>query len=289
MPAIAAMHSFRKTIPRPLNGLSIRLACLVYSSPKLGQFWRRFCASKQNVNPPSDRFPENLPPGWKEKLSSEVSQPYFVELTRFLKSQYEAKKHIFPPRDKILRALQSVDYPDVRVVLLGQDPYHGPGQAIGLSFAVPNDLFPKPPSLQNIFKEIKSDLGIDVPRGDSDLSGWAQQGILLLNAVLTVEEAQAGSHQGKGWEIFTDKIIRHLNDREQPVVFLLWGNYARQKKSLITQPRHVVIEGPHPSPLSASRGFFGCRHFSKVNAALEKIGATPINWGRTVAPSSNHN
>lgn len=178
----------------------------------------------------AESFPENLPPIWKEKLSPEAGEPYFKALSSFLKSQYGAKKIIFPPRDRILNALQSVDYPDVRVVLLGQDPYHGAGQAIGLSFAVPNELFPKPPSLQNIFKEIKSDLGVEIPNDRSDLSGWAKQGVLLLNAVLTVEESQPASHQGKGWEIFTDKIIGHLNDRECPVVFLLWGNYARQKK-----------------------------------------------------------
>jgi uracil-DNA glycosylase len=211
----------------------------------------------------SDRFPDNLPPVWKEKLQGEVNEPYFKKLTAFLKTQYAAKKKIFPPRDRVLCALQSVDYPDVRVVLLGQDPYHGAGQAIGLSFAVPNDLFPKPPSLQNIFKEIKTDIGIEIPKEQSDLSGWASQGVLLLNAVLTVQESQAASHQGKGWEIFTDKIISLLNERDKPVVFLLWGNYARKKKALISNSRHFVVEGAHPSPLSAHRGFFGCRHFSK--------------------------
>jgi uracil-DNA glycosylase len=234
-----------------------------------------------------NRFPDNLPPGWKEKLGGEVSEPYFIQLSRFLKSQYAAqrvtKKKIFPARNAILRGLQSVDYPDVRVLLLGQDPYHGEGQAIGLSFAVPNDFFPKPPSLQNIFKEIKSDLGVEIPRDRSDLTGWARQGVLLLNAVLTVQESQPGSHQGQGWETFTDKVIRCLNDRESPVIFLLWGNYARKKKLLITNARHFVLEGPHPSPLSASRGFFGCRHFSKANAILtEKIGVSPIQWDRTV-------
>jgi uracil-DNA glycosylase len=232
----------------------------------------------------SDRFPDNLPPVWKEKLRGEVSEPYFKKLSLFLKSQYEAGKVIFPPRDRVLRALQSVDYPDVRVVLLGQDPYHGAGQAIGLSFSVPNDLFPKPPSLQNIFKEIQSDLGIEIPKECSDLSGWAEQGILLLNAVLTVQESMAASHQGKGWEIFTDKIISLLNERDKPVIFLLWGNYARKKKALITHPRHFVIEGAHPSPLSAHRGFFGCRHFSQVNEVLaKKISSSPINWGKTVS------
>jgi uracil-DNA glycosylase len=234
----------------------------------------------------SETFLENLPAAWREKLKDEASEPYFVELTRFLKTQYEAKKNIFPPRDKVLRALQAVDYPDVRVVILGQDPYHGPGQAIGLSFAVPNELFRKPPSLQNIFKEIKSDLGVEIPKANSDLSGWVQQGVLLLNAVLTVEESQAASHQGKGWEIFTDKIIRHLNEREKPVIFILWGNYARQKKTLITNSKHFVLEGPHPSPLSASRGFLGCRHFSKANEILvKKIGSAPIDWARTVSSS----
>jgi uracil-DNA glycosylase len=232
----------------------------------------------------SATFLENLPPAWQEKLKGESSESYFAELTRFLKGQYEAKKNIFPPRDKVLRALQAVDYPDVRVVILGQDPYHGPGQAIGLSFAVPNELFPKPPSLQNIFKEIKSDLGVEIPKANSDLSGWVQQGVLLLNAVLTVEESQAASHQGKGWEIFTDKIIRHLNERDRPVIFILWGNYARKKKEIITNSKHFVIGGPHPSPLSASRGFFGCRHFSKANEILVKeIGSAPIDWGRTVS------
>jgi uracil-DNA glycosylase len=235
------------------------------------------------VRSTSDRFPENLPPVWKEKLRGEVNEPYFAKLATFLKSQYEAKKTIFPPKACVLRALQSVDYPDVRVVLLGQDPYHGPGQAVGLSFAVPNDLFPKPPSLQNIFKEIKSDIGVEIPKDRSDLSGWAEQGILLLNAVLTVQEAQAASHQGKGWEIFTDKVIQLLNDRDQPVIFLLWGNYARQKKKLITNSRHFIIEGAHPSPLSAHRGFFGCRHFSQVNEILvKKIGSPPIDWAKTV-------
>jgi uracil-DNA glycosylase len=231
----------------------------------------------------SDRFPENLPTVWKEKLRGELNEPYFTKLTTFLKSQYAAKKAVFPPRDCVLKALQSADYPDVRVVLLGQDPYHGAGQAIGLSFAVPNDLFPKPPSLQNIFKEIRSDLGIEISKDQSDLSGWAKQGVLLLNAVLTVQEAQAASHQGKGWEIFTDKIIRLLNDRDQPVVFLLWGNYARKKKALIANKRHFIVEGPHPSPLSAHRGFFGCRHFSQVNEILvNKIGSPAIDWGKTV-------
>jgi uracil-DNA glycosylase len=229
-------------------------------------------------------FPENLPPGWKEKLQGEVLEPYFKKLTAFLKTQYTEGKTIFPPQKLILRGLQSVDYPDVRVLLLGQDPYHGAGQAIGLSFAVPNELSPKPPSLMNIFKEIKSDLHIEIPKAHSDLSGWAAQGVLLLNAVLTVQESQPGSHRDQGWEIFTDKIIEHLNARKEPVIFLLWGSYARQKKLLITNPQHFILEAPHPSPLSASRGFLGCRHFSKVNEILSKRGLPPIDWGQTLAP-----
>jgi uracil-DNA glycosylase len=231
----------------------------------------------------SPSFPDNLPPIWREKLRGETNQPYFKKLTQFLKAKYAAGKTIFPPRERVLCALQSVDFPDVRVVLLGQDPYHGAGQAIGLSFAVPNDLFPKPPSLQNIFKEIKSDIGVEIPKAQSDLSGWAEQGVLLLNAVLTVEESQAASHQGQGWEIFTDKIIQLLNERDRPVIFLLWGSYARKKRLLITNERHFIVEGPHPSPLSAHRGFFGCRHFSKVNEILEKkLKTKPIEWAKTV-------
>jgi uracil-DNA glycosylase len=229
-------------------------------------------------------FPESLPPGWKSLLRNEASENYFVQLMDFLRAQYAAHKEIFPSQNLIFAALQGLDYPKVRVLILGQDPYHGKNQAIGLSFAVPNGHFPKPPSLQNIFKEIKADIGVEIPKDQSDLSGWVEQGVLLLNAVLTVEEANPASHQGQGWESFTDRVIQHLNEREKPVIFILWGNYARQKKRLITNAQHFILEGPHPSPLSAHRGFLGCRHFSRANQILvDQIDSTPIDWGHAVA------
>jgi uracil-DNA glycosylase len=229
-------------------------------------------------------FPENLPPGWKSRLSAEREKDYFRKLARFLQEEYRAKRTIYPPRPLILRALQTVDYEKVKVVILGQDPYHGPGQAIGLSFAVPNELNPKPPSLTNLFKEISSDLGVDMTGKGSDLSGWADQGVLLLNTVLTVRASQAFSHREAGWEPFTDRVIQTLNERERPVVFILWGAAAQKKKALITSSRHFFLESPHPSPLSASRGFFGCRHFSQANAILrDRIGTQPIDWTRTTS------
>ena len=227
-------------------------------------------------------FPENLPGGWREKIGKELSEPYFKALTQFLVTEYNAKKRIFPDRRWVLRALQEVDYSEVKVVILGQDPYHGAGQAIGLSFGVPNELFPKPPSLTNIIKEIKSDLGIDIPKERSDLTGWTAQGVLLLNTVLTVRESQTFSHRDKGWEKFTDRVIERLNEREKPIIFILWGAAAQKKKVLITNPRHYFLESAHPSPLSASRGFFGSRPFSKVNEILsEELKEKPIDWART--------
>ncbi|MGE0616248.1 MAG: uracil-DNA glycosylase [Bacteriovoracia bacterium] len=227
-------------------------------------------------------FPDNLPPAWKAHLAGQAEQAYFKQLTTFLVREHQAKQKIYPQRAWILRALQMVDYDQVKVVILGQDPYHGAGQAIGLSFGVPNDLFPKPPSLQNIFKELESDLGVKPAKEKSDLTGWAAQGVLLLNAVLTVRHGQAFSHRDAGWEQFTDYVIQRLNERETPVVFILWGAAAQRKKALITNPRHFMIESPHPSPLSASRGFFGSRPFSKVNEILEKkLGVAPIEWART--------
>ena len=187
---------------------------------------------------------------------------------------------VYPARENILRAIQSLDLPDVKVVILGQDPYHGEGQAIGLSFAVPNSLRLKPPSLQNIFKEIRSDLGVAIPEGLSDLSGWVSQGVLLLNSVLTVRADTAFSHREQGWETFTDEIIRALNERETPIILLLWGAAAIKKKALITNPRHSILESPHPSPLSAHRGFLGNRHFSEANAILRKIGREEVRWDR---------
>ena len=227
-------------------------------------------------------FPENLPASWRIHLRHEAEQNYFKSLTRFLVSEYNSKKEIHPQRPWILRALQEVDYDQVKVVILGQDPYHGEGQAIGLSFGVPNELFPKPPSLMNIFKEIKSDLGIEIPKDQTDLTGWAEQGVLLLNTVLTVRHAQAFSHRNMGWEQFTDRVMSKLNERKEPMIFILWGAAAQRKKALITSGWHFILESPHPSPLSASRGFFGSRPFSKVNEILvKKINRAPIDWGRT--------
>lgn len=223
-------------------------------------------------------FPNNLPPKWRSHLAEEAEKPYFTNLTRFLRTEYQGGQRIFPPRERVLRALQSVDLDQVKVVILGQDPYHGEGQAVGLCFAVPNELKPKPPSLMNIFKEIQTDLGKKVDPTKSELSHWVSQGVLLLNTVLTVRMGQANSHRDKGWENFTDRIIRLLNDRQDPLVFILWGGPARKKKALITNPRHHIIESPHPSPLSAHYGFFGSRPFSKANALLQKMGKPPIDW-----------
>lgn len=224
------------------------------------------------------RFPENLPQGWREHLRPQATSPYFVELCQFLRAEKKSGQQVFPPQENVLRALQSIDYENVRVVILGQDPYHGEGQAMGLSFAVPNTLSPKPPSLVNIFKEIEADLGRPVDRSKSELTGWAEQGVLLLNTVLTVRKGQAFSHRDRGWENFTDQVIQLLNERAEPVVFLLWGSPARAKKALISGKQHRIVESPHPSPLSAHRGFFGSKPFSKVNAILRELGHSPIDW-----------
>lgn len=226
-------------------------------------------------------FPDNLPPGWREQLSEEASKPYFGELTRFLREEYRRSTPIFPNRQNILRALQEVDYPDVRVVILGQDPYHGAGQAIGRSFAVPNQLRVKPPSLKNIFKEIEEDLSKQVDPNGSELTEWVKNGVLLLNTVLTVRQSQAFSHRNHGWEQFTDRVISLLNERQDPVIFILWGSPARKKKEMITGRQHKIIESPHPSPLSAHRGFFGSRPFSKANHLLSQMGKPTVPWELT--------
>lgn len=228
----------------------------------------------------SNRFPDNLPAGWKGLLSEESKKPYFQNLIEFLKSEHLSGQKVYPPQTNVLAALQAVDFEDVRVVILGQDPYHGDGQAIGLSFAVPNSLKIKPPSLKNIFKEIASDLHCSISSNQSDLSGWTNQGVLLLNTVLTVRRAEAFSHRDKGWEIFTDTIIKHLNNREKPIVFLLWGAAAQKKKSLINNNEHRILEAAHPSPLSAHNGFWGCKHFSRANSILTEWGQSPIDWQR---------
>lgn len=232
---------------------------------------------KQTIS--SKRFPNNLPEGWKAELKAEADKDYFKKLSAFLKSEYKTHKEIFPAQDKILRAFRFTDFNDVKVVILGQDPYHGPHQALGLSFAVPNDLRLKPPSLQNIFKEIKADLDISWDGKSSELTGWAKQGVFLLNSVLTVRKNQAFSHQKKGWETFTDTVIEKLNQRKKGIVFLLWGAAAQKKSLLITNPQHFILKCAHPSPLSSHRGFFGCKHFSKTNDILKsKLESKPIDW-----------
>ena len=212
---------------------------------------------------------------WQELLDPEFQKPYYRELHAFLAREYKTQT-IYPNMYDIFGCLHGTAYKDVKVVILGQDPYHGPGQAHGYSFSVRPGV-EAPPSLVNIFKELQSDLGCYIPN-NGYLKKWADQGVLMLNSVLTVRAGQAGSHRGKGWETFTDHIIPLLNEREDPVIFMLWGRYAREKKKLITAPRHFILEAAHPSPLSAYNGFFGCRHFSKANAMLEQIGKTPIDW-----------
>ena len=212
---------------------------------------------------------------WAELLEGELQKPYYQELRKFLIGEYRTKE-IFPDMYDIFNALHFTSYADTKVVILGQDPYHEPGQAHGLSFSVlPN--VPPPPSLQNIFKELRADLNCTIPNNGC-LKYWADQGVLLLNAVLTVRAHAANSHKGKGWEIFTDKIIELLNEHEKPLAFILWGNPARSKKIMITNPRHFIVESAHPSPLSADRGFFGSRPFSKVNNFLTSIGEKPVDW-----------
>ncbi|HNW76345.1 MAG TPA: uracil-DNA glycosylase [Bacteroidales bacterium] len=212
---------------------------------------------------------------WRQVLDSEFNKPYFSSLKQFL---VEEKKHrrVFPPGPFIFNAFNHTPFTDVKVVLIGQDPYHGYGQAHGLCFSVPDGV-PKPPSLVNIFKELQSDLGLPAPVS-GDLTKWTLQGVLLLNATLTVRENQAGSHQGKGWETFTDAAITALSSQREGLIFLLWGNFAISKRDLIDQSKHFILTAPHPSPLSASRGFFGCRHFSKTNDLLKGMGKEPIDW-----------
>ena len=212
---------------------------------------------------------------WKALLDPEFEKDYYKQLHNFLVQEYRSQT-IYPDMYEIFSTLQNTAYSDVKVVILGQDPYHGPGQAHGFSFSVKPGI-DTPPSLQNIYKELHTDLGCSIPKSGY-LKQWADQGVLMLNAVLTVRAGQANSHKGMGWEIFTDRVIELLNDREKPVVFLLWGRNARNKKALITNPNHLVLEAAHPSPLSAYNGFFGCRHFSKANAFLENHGMTPIDW-----------
>ncbi len=213
---------------------------------------------------------------WDVLLADELDKPYYQALRKFLAAEYRTTT-IYPNQYDIFNALKYTTYSKVRVVILGQDPYHGPNQAHGLSFSVKKGVTP-PPSLINMYKEIRSDLGIDNIGSHGELTDWAKQGVLLLNAVLTVRDGQAGSHHGMGWEQFTDRIIRLLNVREDPIVFLLWGAQAGKKQELITNPCHLILKAAHPSPLSASRGFFGCRHFSKTNEFLKQHGFDEIDW-----------
>lgn len=217
-----------------------------------------------------------LEASWKIQLLDEFEAPYMTSLRQFLKQQKQQNKIIYPKGNDIFRAFELSPYHLTKVVILGQDPYHGPNQAHGLSFSVPTGIRP-PPSLTNIFKEIQNDLGIMPPKHGC-LEYWARQGVLLLNSVLTVEQQLAASHQSKGWEQFTDRVIEVLNQRPKPIIFALWGNYAQQKGKLIDTRKHIVLKTTHPSPLSAHRGFLGCRHFSKINEHLQKIGSQPIDW-----------
>lgn len=217
-----------------------------------------------------------LEPSWLERLAPEFREPYMRDLRAFLLERKRGGATVYPPGRLIFNALDSTPFDRVRVVILGQDPYHGPRQAHGLCFSVLPGVNP-PPSLVNIFKELEADLGLEPPPHGC-LQAWAERGVLLLNAVLTVEQGQAGAHQGKGWETFTDQVVRLLNAERDGLVFLLWGGYALKKGAVIDRRRHCVLTAPHPSPLSAHRGFFGCRHFSQANAYLEGRGEAPVDW-----------
>jgi uracil-DNA glycosylase len=217
-----------------------------------------------------------LEPAWKALLADQFELDYMQALRQFLQAEKQQGKLIYPAGSDIFNALNSTPFEQVKVVILGQDPYHGPGQAHGLCFSVRPGVA-LPPSLQNIYKEIHADLGLPVPRSGC-LDAWAQQGVLLLNSVLTVAAGQAASHQGKGWEVFTDRVISLLNEHGDHLVFLLWGSYAQRKGAMIDRNRHLVLQSPHPSPLSAHRGFFGNQHFSRTNAWLQQHNKTPIDW-----------
>jgi uracil-DNA glycosylase len=226
-------------------------------------------ASETGVNP-------KIEPSWKKELDSEFRKPYFAELKRFLLEEKRSGQVIYPPGPMIFNAFNKTPFDDVKVVILGQDPYHGPGQAHGLCFSVQRGVKP-PPSLVNIYKELNTDVGFTIP-DHGNLEQWASQGVLLLNSSLTVRAGQPGSHHGKGWEVFTSAAVQRLNDDKEGLVFLLWGKPAQEKGSVIDPKRHHVLKAPHPSPFSAYTGFFGCRHFSKTNAILEKAGRKPIDW-----------
>lgn len=222
-----------------------------------------------NVNP-------QIEESWKRELTDEFRSDYFAALKAFLLEERRRGAAVYPPGSLIFNAFNHTPFDKVKVVILGQDPYHGPGQAHGLSFSVPRGVRP-PPSLQNVFKELRDDLGCSIP-DHGNLQGWADQGVFLLNAILTVRGGSPGSHQGKGWEEFTAAAVRRLSERRDGLVFLLWGRHAHAKQPLIDTARHHVFKAPHPSPFSADRGFFGCRHFSRANTLLEKAGQRPVEW-----------
>lgn len=214
---------------------------------------------------------------WQEILSSEYGKPYYIELQEFVDEQYNIAT-VYPPKEEVMSAFYTIAYQNVKVVILGQDPYHGPGQAHGMCFSVKQGV-PHPPSLRNIFKELQQDIGCPIPN-EGYLMKWATQGVFLLNTVLTVRQGEANSHKGKGWEQFTDAVIEKLAERQEPIVFVLWGKPAQTKKAIIEAKgtHHFILQAPHPSPLSAHRGFFGSKPFSKINAKLEEWGKQPINW-----------
>ncbi len=218
----------------------------------------------------------NLHDSWKSMLEEEFGKPYFISLKQFLLDEKTNGKKVYPPGSQIFAALDNTPFDNIKVVLLGQDPYHGEHQAHGMCFSV-NDGIKFPPSLQNIFKELKTDCECSLPLS-GNLTKWAQQGILLLNATLTVRANEAGSHQNKGWEIFTDTIIKSISDNKEHVVFILWGRFAQSKEPLINPSKHLILKAAHPSPFSAYNGFFGCKHFSKTNEYLESCGMEKINW-----------
>ncbi|NVJ61247.1 MAG: uracil-DNA glycosylase [Gammaproteobacteria bacterium] len=212
---------------------------------------------------------------WKDLLAEEKQQDYFQSLMQFVDSQRQAGKQIYPSANNVFNAIKLTELDKTKVVILGQDPYHGPGQAHGLAFSVPDGI-KHPPSLRNIFKELSTDLNANIPTS-GNLSNWAKQGVLLLNTVLTVEQGLAHSHKDKGWETFTDRLIHKLSEHANHLVFMLWGSHAQKKQPLI-DARHTILKAPHPSPLSAHRGFFGCKHFSQANQALQNHNQPPINW-----------
>lgn len=218
-----------------------------------------------------------IEPGWKAILKDEFTKPYFEQIVHFLKTEKMAGKTIYPPGPLIFNAFEQTPFDTVKVVLLGQDPYHGPGQAHGLCFSVQDGITP-PPSLINIFKEIQSDIGIQMPLGKGNLTHWAQQGVLLLNAALTVRANEPFSHSKIGWAVFTDAVIQKISELKTGIVFLLWGRFAQEKRALIDESKHFVLKAAHPSPFSADKGFFNCRHFSKTNSLLQQQGKDPVDW-----------